>query len=178
MKAGLPLPALLLVVQLTMAVASHGGDRATFVAARPGSVHSSLDDSAYGILNDGEGAGGGGGGEQGGGWANGSGYESRYLNSYEQGAGRRDGARLGVQVDTKAHIGTVMGRRQTEVVVAGKVGVRTIEVDMEPQADMETILILRRTLVPLITVYLTLAIIYHALKMDWPPFENKLTCNL
>lgn len=95
MKAGLPLPALLLVVQLTMAVASHGGDRATFVAARPGSVHSSLDDSAYGILNDGEGAGGGGGGEQGGGWANGSGYESRYLNSYEQGAGRRDGARLG-----------------------------------------------------------------------------------
>lgn len=40
------------------------------------------------------------------------------------------------------------------------------------------ILILRRTLVPLITVYLTLAIIYHALKMDWPPFENKLTCNL
>lgn len=95
MKAGLPLPALLLVVQLTMAVASHGGDRATFVAARPGSVHSSLDDSAYGILNDGEGAGGGGGGEQGGGWANGSGYESRYLNSYEQGAGRRDGAGLG-----------------------------------------------------------------------------------
>uniref|UniRef100_A0A0E0IYW4 Uncharacterized protein n=1 Tax=Oryza nivara TaxID=4536 RepID=A0A0E0IYW4_ORYNI len=79
----------------------------------------------------------------------------------------------GVQVDTKAHMGTVMGRRQTEVVVAGKVGVRTIEVDMEPQADMKTILILRRTLVPLITVYLTLAIIYHALKMDWPPFENK-----
>uniref|UniRef100_A0A0E0F5L1 Uncharacterized protein n=1 Tax=Oryza meridionalis TaxID=40149 RepID=A0A0E0F5L1_9ORYZ len=36
-------------------------------------------------------------------------------------------------------MGTVKGRRQTEVVVAGKVGVRTIEVDMEPQADMETI---------------------------------------
>lgn len=47
----------------------------------------------------------------------------------------------GVQVDTKAHMGTVMGRRQTEVVVAGKVGVRTIEVDMEPQADMETVCI-------------------------------------
>nr|ABA93583.1 hypothetical protein LOC_Os11g27970 [Oryza sativa Japonica Group] len=95
MKAGLPLPALLLVVQPTMAVASHGGDGAAFVAARPSSVHSSLDDSAYGILNDGEGVGGGGGGEQGGGWANGSGYESRYGNSYEQGAGRRDGAGLG-----------------------------------------------------------------------------------
>lgn len=94
MKAGLPLPALLLVVQLTMAVASHGGDGAAFVAARPGSVHSAFDDSAYGILNDGEGAGRGGGGEQGGGWANGSGYESRYGNSHEQGAGRRDGAGL------------------------------------------------------------------------------------
>ncbi|EAY80866.1 hypothetical protein OsI_36042 [Oryza sativa Indica Group] len=46
------------------------------------------------------------------------------------------------------------------------------------QDHMRVILILRRTLVPLITVYLTLAIIYHALKMDWPPFENKLTCNL
>uniref|UniRef100_I1R023 Uncharacterized protein n=1 Tax=Oryza glaberrima TaxID=4538 RepID=I1R023_ORYGL len=46
------------------------------------------------------------------------------------------------------------------------------------QDHMRVILILRRTLLPLITVYLTLAIIYHALKMDWPPFENKLTCNL
>jgi hypothetical protein len=38
-------------------------------------------------------------------------------------------------------MGTVMGRRQTEVMVAGKVEVRTIEVDMEPQADVETICI-------------------------------------
>uniref|UniRef100_A0A0D3HLP3 Uncharacterized protein n=1 Tax=Oryza barthii TaxID=65489 RepID=A0A0D3HLP3_9ORYZ len=129
-----------------MAVASHGGDGGAFVAARPGSVHSALGDSAYGILNDGEGAGGGGGGEQGGGWANGSGYESRYGNSYEQGAGRRDGAGLGEgwvggPSGYESTYGNSYGEWQTEVVVAGKVGVRTIEVDMEPQADMETVCI-------------------------------------